>query len=533
VRSAYDPDVLARVPPGTGAVHRRLADEVVRLVGAGVLHPGQRLPSSRVLAARLGVARGVVLAAYTELHAVGYLQGRHGSGTYLAEDVPAGAGPGVRAAPPARRSSGARRDEPAAGQRRDSYPPAGEDLTPGHPETSALPGPAWRRAWRAAGAARPSGMVGPAGGEPPLRGALAEHLRRARGLAVHPDEVVVVPGTDAAVRTLGAALSAAGGVPGPGGAVPGPGGAGAGWTAVVEDPGYPAVRTALVGCGARLVPVPVDGDGLRVELLPAGAALAYVTPSHQYPLGGRLGAGRRGALLAWARRTGALVVEDDYDSEFRFDAGPLPALATLDPGRGSVAYLGTLSKVLAPGLRLAYLLPPPALLEPVLAVLERSRELVAEPVQHAVTALLSDGAVAGHVSRVRRRYAARRSALVRHLEPLVAAGLLTVHGLDAGLHVVLEPHAGPGEADVAAALAARGLHVDTLARFRVGGPGSEECPAGRDGVRGLVVGYARADEATLARLAAALAEILGGGPAATLRGGSSTAGRAPRRAAAR
>lgn len=422
------------------------------------LVPGQRLPSSRALAAQLRLARSTVTAALAELEGEGWVEARQGAGTWVSSEL-AGL---VEAQQPPSGHPG----------RRSAATPV-IDLVPGHPDTSSLPDAAWRRAWREAVSA-PSAYDPPPAGLPALRTALADHVRRTRGVLCGADDVVVTAGTADALRLLADAVGIAGRV------------------AAVEDPGYPAARRILQRSGATLTGVPVDHDGLVVEALPATAALLHVTPSHQYPLGGSLSVERRNALLRWATSTRALVVEDDYDGEFRFGAGPLPALAALDVS-GSVAYVGTLSKVAAPALRLGYVVASPAVVAACLAVRADTGTPVAGVLQDAVAGYVLHGGLRRHVARQRRRYAERRTRLLRRLTDV--PGVLEVRGLDAGLHAVvpLSVPAGP----VVAALLERGVLVADLDDYRMA-----------PGPPGVVLGYGHVPPASLDQGLDALRQVL-------------------------
>ncbi len=229
-------------------------------------------------------------------------------------------------------------------------------------------------------------------GLPELREEIAAYLRRSRGLVVSPAQVLVTQGVSSGFALLADALLAPGDAAG------------------VEEPGYPTAREVLRRAGARVVPCRVDAHGIVPEELPGGLRLLYTSPAHQYPLGGRLPVSRRQALVAWARATGALVVEDDYDSEFRYDVGPLPALHSMAPD--VIVYLGTASKVLATAFGAGWLVAPPALVERLAALRPRLGARIPEPVQHAVLALLRSGDLERHVRRMRLEYARRRAALV-------------------------------------------------------------------------------------------------------------------------
>jgi GntR family transcriptional regulator/MocR family aminotransferase len=286
-------------------------------------------------------------------------------------------------------------------------------------------------------------------GDPELREAVAAYLARARGLRCRADDVVVTSG---GVRALDLVAQAVLRARDP---------------VAVEDPGYPAARRTLEDRGAVLVPVPVDDDGLRVAELGHRALVVYVTPSHQYPLGVRMSVGRRAALLDWAARHDGLVVEDDYDSELRFDGPPLPALAGMDRS-GRVVYVGTFSKVLAPGLRLGYVVAPRWLRDRLLRLRERSGDRVPWPVQRALAAFLASGDFDRHVRRVRRQYAERRSALRAALQP--ASPVAHLRGMEAGLHAFLELRPDLDELRLAEAALDRGVRTSPLRPFYLGTP---------------------------------------------------------------
>ncbi|MBO0806645.1 MAG: PLP-dependent aminotransferase family protein, partial [Nocardiopsaceae bacterium] len=264
----------------------------------------------------------------------------------------------------------------------------------------------------------------------------------------------------------------------------------------VEEPGYPAAREVLTRAGARIVPCRVDAHGVVPGELPGDLRLLYTTPAHQYPLGGRLPVGRRQALTRWARATGAIVVEDDYDSEFRYDVGPLPALYSMDPE--SIVYLGTASKVLAPAFGAGWLIASPALVERIARLRPALGERVPEPVQHALFALLTSGDLERHVRRMRLEYARRRAALTGGLAA-AAPGAYQLRGDTAGMHVVLELAAGIPAGPVAAAAAARGVAVETLDRY-FGGPPT---------VSGLILGYGATPLTQVKRAAGVLGPLLG------------------------
>lgn len=406
-------------------------------VARGALPPGARVPATRALAKELGLARGTVALAYERLIAEGFLEARHGSGTFVPATLPR-----ARVAPPASGREGSRRALGLLAMGGTAPTASGWPLTPGLPALDAFPRALWARlagkAWRAGGElgyGDPAGLL-------PLREAIAAYLGAARGVACEPAQVVVTSGTQEAV--LIAALAAAD----PGEAV---------W---VEDPGYPASWRALAMAGLAPVGVPVDGEGLDPaagRALAPGARLALVAPSHQYPTGAVMSLARRLALLAWAEGAGGFVIEDDYDSEFRYDGAPVPPLEAL--GGGRVLYVGTLSKLLAPGVRLGFLVVPGRLLDAALAVRAAVSRHVAPALQATAAAFIAGGHLGAHIRRVRPLYAERRAALLAAAE---AEGIGPVTGSATGLHVVAGLPAGVGDAAVAAAARDRRIGVAAL-----------------------------------------------------------------------
>jgi GntR family transcriptional regulator/MocR family aminotransferase len=262
----------------------------------------------------------------------------------------------------------------------------------------------------------------------------------------------------------------------------------------IEEPGYPIARAVLQASGGAIVPMPVDDDGLRVDALPHAPyapLMVYVTPAHQYPLGVRLSIARRMALLAWASTHDSLIVEDDYDSEFRFDAPPLPPLASLDI-EGRVAYVGTFSKVLAPALRAGYLVVPPALRAAVVQLKSISDFHTSWATQRALLTLIAEGQLERHIRRMRRDYAEKRALLHAIFAPI--APLARLRGMEAGLHACLELRAGLDPNRILVAARARGVFAASLAGFYAGVPDRH----------GLVLGYGGLDPAAITRGATVL-----------------------------
>ncbi|MFC7447285.1 PLP-dependent aminotransferase family protein [Rhodococcus daqingensis] len=476
-RHPHDVQLTLTLPPTGEALRHRIAEAIIDAIRLGRLHPGDALPPTRALAAELRVARAGVVEAYDELCAAGYACARPGSGTLIAPgaDAAAAAGAGSHVS-----------DRPAPVPVTEPTPASPTwDLTPGCPDTGLISPDDWRRAWRSAAAApiRPH-PPGP-NGHPELRRALTVHLRRTRGIVAHPDELVIVPGVNAALRALAAAADLAG------------------QEVAFEEPGYRKARLTLEIAGARLRPVTVDEDGLDPAALRESDAAVYCTPAHQYPLGARMPVSRRARLVALARESGMLIIEDDYDGEFRYDVSSLPALRSLEGGDACVAYVGTASKILSPSIRLAWLLPPRPLLRGVHDSLRLSGENACEVTGLALSEFIDSGALTRHLARASRTYSARRTALVgalRSQRDLMEQPGVDLAGIEAGLHVVLRLPDGVDDEAIAAALGGHGLAVPGLAPYRTT----------VDGPRGLMCGYARLPETRAEAAAETIARVVGG-----------------------
>ncbi|WP_433506783.1 PLP-dependent aminotransferase family protein [Pseudonocardia halophobica] len=456
---------MTELPPlhldraGSEPLAAQLADALRAAAAGGALRAGDRLPSTRELAAVLRVSRTVTAAAYDQLLAEGWVEGRVGAGTFVTAVPAAGPAPG----PEPRRE--------AADERLRI------ELRPGTPCTEVLDRAAWRRAWRAAADPEPD-LLPRYAGLPGFRAAVGEHLLRHRGLVARPDEVLATGGSTGAIAELARVL---------------PEGA----RVAVEEPGYRRAADALAAAGLEVVGVPVDAEGLRVEDLPAGLAAVYCTPAHQFPVGGRMPAARRIALVERARAEGLLVIEDDYDGELRYDVAPLPLLAALGPD--VVAHVGTASKILTPTLGVGWLVAPPAVRAAVAERRERTGSRPAPAGQRVFAAFATSGDLARHLRRLRRELGERRRLLVEAL-----AGV-PLRGDRAGAHVLVPlPDAATARA-VQAAAAERGVGLEVLERY-----------AGAEAAGGIVIGYAGSPRAEFTAALPVLAAVLDGRCAAGL-----------------
>jgi GntR family transcriptional regulator/MocR family aminotransferase len=435
----------------------------------GRLRPGERVPSTRGLARDLGLARGTVAEAYAQLAAEGYLRTSPGAPTRVATGL----------APPAPGDGtvGAAANGPA---------PAGApprfDLRVGVPDVGSFPRAGWLRALRRALAAAPDHALtgGDPRGRPELRAALAAYLGRTRGVIADPAHIVVCAGFTQALGVACHALRDTAGVR----------------ALAMEDPCLHQHRAVVGSTGLRIARLAVDDDGARPDPSGPSADAVLLTPAHQFPLGGTLAPERRAAFVGWARARDTVVVEDDYDGEFRYDRQPAGALQGLGPEH--VVYTGTASKVLAPGLRLGWLVLPPRLVDP---VVEAKRVVGDTQVleQLALADFIGSGAMDRHVRRMRQRYRRRRDALLDLLR--ARAPRVRARGIAAGLHVVLGlAPAGLHEDEVMARAADRSLGLMALRPFWHAPPGP-----GGDGV---VVGYAAAPEHAYGQALGVLGDVL-------------------------
>ncbi|MEV5976527.1 PLP-dependent aminotransferase family protein [Streptomyces sp. NPDC052114] len=408
-------------------------DAVRTAIRGGRLRPPDPLPSTRALAAQLGVARGTVVEAYAQLAAEGWLITRQGAPTRVARDGGGPPGPSPADAPPA------------------PGPSVRWDLRPGVPDTSLFPGRSWAAAVRAATRAGPDAFgYGDPRGRPELRTALADYLGRTRDVVARPGRTLVTSGFADGLALVAEALRELGLR-----------------DIAMEDPCLDVHRRVVARAGLTIHPVPVDDDGIDLTALAATPARAVLaTPAHQFPMGVTLSPVRRRKLLEWARRVDGYVVEDDYDGEYRFDRRPVSALQALDPAR--VVYGGTTSKTLAPAMRLGWLVLPPRLCRPV--VDRVARQQVPPLDQLALALLLRDGTFDRQVRRTRGEYRGRR-------DRLIAAGL-PLTGIAAGLHALLSVR---DEDALVAAARERSMALLGLGPFWHGPRRAQ----------GLIVGYSR------------------------------------------
>lgn len=489
------PPTLVRIDPGAPApLYRQIYDSLRDAIVAGRLSPGARVPPTRVLALELQVSRNTTSAALAQLRAEGYLEVRPRSGTFVSPLLPeatlaaprprerAGGGGPARPEAPSRHPPLSRHGTRLA--RLDS--PTGGTARPfriGVPALDAFPWELWARLTSRRLRHSPDALsgYGASAGYAPLRQAIAASVAAARGAVCTAAQVIITSGTQQALDLVARLLVDEGD---------------AIW---LEDPGYPGARAAFAAVGARLVPVPLDDEGLDVA---AGARLAprprlvYTTPSRQYPLGVTMSAARRFELLRWARRANAWIVEDDYDSEFRYVSRPHACLQGLDES-GRVLYVGTFSKTVFPGLRLGYVIVPLALV----AAFANARGVAdwhSPALEQAVLSdFISEGHFARHVRRMRVLYQARRDALLeaarQHLGDQVELG-----DPGAGMHVVGWLARGLSDRRVAERAAAAGLELQALSSFA-----TEPLPRG-----GLLLGYAEFTPAALRAAVRRLATLL-------------------------
>lgn len=486
-----------------------LAGQIYRQLRAGIvegrLAGGTRLPSTRDLAVQLGVSRKTTLDVFERLLAEGYLTARAGSGTFVATglqrlpsepSVQMRMAGGVRA-PHVSHASRAGHERPGAGTLAKAAPvwealsqtqllPRSDrrlrvDFMGGVTDKSRFPFDVWRRCVNQAlrAQARGVGAYREAAGEQELRLAISRYLAFSRAVASNWEDVIVTQGAQHALDLMARVVLRPGDV------------------AAIEDPGYPPARACLLAAGAKVVPVPVDDEGLIVERLPKNARLVYVTPSHQFPLGMPMSLERRVALLEWAQQRGAVIIEDDYDCEFRFEGRPMEPLKSLDRS-AIVAYVGTFSKTIFPELRVGYVVPPASLAQPLVTARKATDWHGCTLTQRALATFMLNGDFARHLRRMHKEYAARRAALLTHLRGPLSEWLAPIMPTTAGIHLAARLNASVDEAALVRAAADVSLGIYGLTPFYV--------KARPD--QGLMFGYGAMDVAHIDEGLDALAALM-------------------------
>jgi GntR family transcriptional regulator/MocR family aminotransferase len=472
-------ELSVELPAVGGTLSQRLAISLIRSIAVGALHEGQPLPSTRSLAVQLGLSRSVVVAAYDELVASGFLEARTGACTVVAPGATHAAAADARATPLSSAASegcSGLSGTPAVVMAHASPAPTVRfDLMPGYPDSQLINRRDWRRATRAAAE---SALSVPAnevvvphfqrvhGQFSSLQDMIADHVRIRRNIVCDPRDIFFFPSVGSALDTLARVLELNGRVVG------------------IEDPGYLRARHAMIRIGATVRSIEVDEDGVRTDRLPDDGAAVYVTPAHQFPTGARLSVRRRAELLDWASNRNAYVFEDDYDGEFRYDVPPMQTLHGTPVGAQHVIYLGTASKALTRDLRVAWAIAPSHLRAVLQQALVEAGDSVSALAALTLAEFLRSGAMTRHTLRAMRTYQARRRRFVEAVERhLPDARLL---GINAGLHTVLAfDHLDEGE--VVGRLAARGLACTSLNQYT-------STVGLRDRLHGLVCGYSRLPE---------------------------------------
>jgi GntR family transcriptional regulator/MocR family aminotransferase len=445
-------------------IYRQLRDAILD----GRLRRGDRLPATRDLAGQLGVSRNTVAAAYDSLTAEGFVAARVGDGTYV-EAVARRLRADRRRAPSGRQVGPSPRWQQLVA---DAGPPLAVpratspyDFGVGMPDPTLFPWQAWRRVVSAELRPRPGrdrGYADPRG-DASFRDAIARYLGVSRSVKASADDVLVTQGAQQALDLVARVMLTPGSV------------------VAMELPGYPPARQLFASYGAEVVGVPVDDEGLLVDALPRRATVVYTTPSHQFPLGVAMSLRRRTALLAWARRSGAVVVEDDYDSEFRFSDRPLEPLQSLDDS-GHVVYVGTFSKTMLPTLRLGFCVAPASLHGAIVAAKQLSDWHGEAATERAMAHLIDEGLLARHVRKASKVYAARHAALVEACDEEIGDLLMRLPSA-AGLHLALRcPDSTPADfpARVVAGAERQGVVVEDLGRY-----GADDAT----GLRGFALGF--------------------------------------------
>lgn len=448
---------------------------------AGSFAPGEKLPSTRDLAEELGISRTVALLAYDQLLAEGFAEGRRGSGTYVATGVTGSVAAHperarkLRLAQFGRFASRARVSVPSQGAGRVAV-----DFAFGVSDLANFPFAMWRRLLLKHARRAPVREIdyGAPSGTPALREAICGHVRRSRAVVCDASQVLVANGSQQALDLIARVLIERGD------------------RVAVEDPMYQGTREVLRAAGARMIPVMVDRDGIRTAKLPGQVRLAFVTPSHQFPTGAILSLARRMELLDWAKRWNAVIVEDDYDGEFRYEGQPLESLQGLDR-EGRVVYIGTFSRTVFPALRIGYLIAPKELVPAFTAAKWLCDRHTPTLEQETLAEFISSGMYERYLRKVRRRNAARRETLLDAIRSY-AGDRVEMTGDGAGAHVVLWPRHRVNEEEIVTKAAAKSVGVYGIAPYSLRGLRRA----------GIMLGYARLREAEIKEGIRRLAEVL-------------------------
>jgi GntR family transcriptional regulator / MocR family aminotransferase len=439
---------------------------------SGAFAPGKKLPSTRDLAAQMGISRTVTVLVYEQLASEGFVAGKAGSGTYVSADLNRFKQPRSEESRNLRLS---RYGSSAVGARARLEVPLKRqalryDFAYGRSDLEDFPFEMWRRTFLRCARMAPVSELdyGPACGSVALREAICTHLRHSRAVVCDPEQIIVVNGSQQALDLITRVLLEHGD------------------KVVIEEPSYQGTREILLAAGAKVLGVPVDRDGLNIARLPQSARLVFVTPSHQFPTGVVLPLSRRLALLEWAKRKDAVVVEDDYDGEFRYEGQPVDSLQGLD-NEGRVIYVGTFSRTIFSSLRIGYLISPRRLLPALTAAKWLSDRQTATLEQNALAEFISDGTYGRYLRRVRRKNASRRQALLNAVR-IYLGNRVEITGESGGAHLVLWLKARTVEDNVIEAAASRGVGVYGIRPYFTGTP-----PRG-----GLLLGYSRMREKDVA-----------------------------------
>jgi GntR family transcriptional regulator/MocR family aminotransferase len=463
---------MEQVIPLTAAgepLYRQVYSGLRQAILAGTFQAGDKLPSTRDLAEQLGISRTVIVLAYDQLLAEGFVVGRGGSGTYVSAGLATRRASAARAQAQLRLSRfGAVAASFGAGVTIPARPTdlPRYDFAYGRSDVECFPFEAWRRILLRCARQSPVRELdyGPAAGSDALRTAICAHLRRSRAVACEPSQVIVTSGSQQALDLIVRMLIERGD------------------RVAIEDPSYQGTREVLRAAGARLQPVAVDGDGLNVAALPENARMAFVTPSHQFPTGTILSLARRQTLLEWARQKNAVIVEDDYDGEFRYEGQRLESLQGMD-SEGRVIYVGTFSRTVFSALRIGYLIVPKPLQRTFAAAKWLCDRHTATLEQEALATFITSGLYERHLRRVRRRNTAARNVLLaaihKHLDDRV-----DVTGDGSGAHVVLWLREGRSEEQAVVDAAAASVGVYGISNYFLKPP-----PRG-----GVLLGYSRMRE---------------------------------------